>query len=62
MVTLSDIKNEHRYAEEMVRLLISRLNDSPVPIEERRKLIDELSYWNTVEDYLHFKYKEKERE
>jgi hypothetical protein len=60
MITLSDIKLEHKEAMDTIRILSAQLQEEGFSPEQKSALISELNYWNTVQDYVMVKYKEKE--
>ncbi|HIQ27081.1 MAG TPA: hypothetical protein EYH42_01100 [Sulfurovum sp.] len=60
MITLSDIKQEHKYAIQIIDNLSSQLATERFHSETKSKLIDELNYWNTIQHYLLNKYKTME--
>ncbi len=60
MITLSDIKQEHKYAIQIIDNLSSQLTTERYHNETKSKLIDELNYWNTIQHYLLNKYKAME--
>ncbi|MEN8303740.1 MAG: hypothetical protein ABFQ64_06700 [Campylobacterota bacterium] len=59
MVTLSDIKREHQDAIDAINRLSDRLAEEKVHTE-RSRLIKELHYWDSVQDYVLNKYKSME--
>jgi len=58
MVTLNDIKYEHKHALQIVETLSSRLSDESLSNEDRDKIIEDLHKWNIIQKYVLNKYKE----
>jgi len=61
MVTLSDIKLEHKEAMDTVNILSARLQEEGLSDNQRAELRVELNYWDNVQHYIMEKYKSKEK-
>ena len=58
MVTLNDIKYEHKHALQIVETLSARLSDNNLSNSERDEIIEDLHKWNIIQKYALNKYKE----
>lgn len=58
MVTLNDIRYEHKHALQIVETLSSRLTDGNLSNDEKDEIIEDLHKWNIIQKYILNKYKE----